>query len=169
MEVDDDLYDDTHSLNLSLESFDPERLMPNHSIHSIYRSEESEPESDRSSAPWSPPAWRKGASGWQQRHHLPPPSPSRSRSSSPRYSMGLDDGEDTLLPANVPLPESPLKGTPRNSVDPAARMTSPLREMSLQPEREGTADRDPSAPPDANNCRLRFGGHYVSIADQSRY
>jgi hypothetical protein len=150
----DQLYDDDPgSLAVSLESFNPGSLLHNHSIHSIYRSEESEPESDRSSAPWSPPAWRKGTSGWQQRHHLAPPTESKSRTGSKRYSSIIgDDGDDTLLPAMVPLPDSPEKQTPRNSMDPYRENTEDIRAPS--PDRPSGAgfEREESAPAETGNC-----------------
>lgn len=113
------LDDDEASLDVSLESFEPDNLLHSPSMHSVYRSEESEVESDRSSTPWCPPAWRKGSSAWQERHSLAPPDTSRSRTGSPRYSSN-GEGDETLLPANVPLPASPEKETPepmRQSVE----------------------------------------------------
>lgn len=85
------------------------------STHSGFRSEESETEETDSAGPWSPPAWRKAGSGWYRHHHhhLSPDSPSRSRETSPQYESAGEG--DALMPANVPLPMSPLKQTPRTS------------------------------------------------------
>ncbi|OMP86460.1 hypothetical protein BK809_0003630 [Diplodia seriata] len=85
------------------------------STHSGFRSEESETEETDSAGPWSPPAWRKAGSGWYRHHHqhLSPDSPSRSRETSPPYESAGEG--DAFMPANVPLPMSPLKQTPRTS------------------------------------------------------
>ncbi|KAF4542202.1 uncharacterized protein LTHEOB_7884 [Lasiodiplodia theobromae] len=86
------------------------------STHSGFRSEESETEETDSAGPWSPPAWRKAGSGWYRHHHhhhLSPDSPSRSRETSPPYESAGEG--DAIMPANVPLPMSPLKQTPRTS------------------------------------------------------
>ncbi|KAH7036759.1 hypothetical protein B0J12DRAFT_677952 [Macrophomina phaseolina] len=85
------------------------------STHSGFRSEESETEETDSAGPWSPPAWRKAGSGWYRHHHhhLSSDSPSRSRETSPQYESAGEG--DAIMPANVPLPMSPLKQTPRTS------------------------------------------------------
>src|ERR1700753_1083505 len=118
-EIDQMFNDAGNSIVASLESLEEDRLIQNQATLSMFQTEESEGDSDHSSTPWSPPAWRKGTSGWQQRHNLPPPSDSisKSRSASPRYASA-DEGEDTLLPAKIPLPASPEKDTPRNSIEP---------------------------------------------------
>lgn len=122
------------SIATSLESLEEDRLIQNQATLSMFQVEESEGDSDHSSTPWSPPAWRKGTSGWQQRHNLPPPSDSisKSRSTSPRYESA-DEGEDTLLATRIPLPASPEKETPRNSVESnsgMARMTRSTKSPS---------------------------------------
>jgi hypothetical protein len=153
-EIDHLLDDDQVSLDVSLESFDQERLLESPSFHSVYRTEESEAESDRSSAPWSPPAWRKGTSGWQQRHSLAPPGTSRSRTGSPRYSS-YGDGDDTLLPANVPLPASPEKDTPeptRESVE-----TGSIRRTTNQGTASQRQTREPSVKSEFNSPLKTFG------------
>jgi hypothetical protein len=151
------MFEDQASLAVSLEDFDHDHLLPNQSLHSAFRSEESEPESERSSAPWSPPAWRKGTSGWQQRHHLHQSSVSRSRSTSPLYESA-GEGDDTLLPQSVPLPASPMKRSPRNSAEPAPEVYPYEPDFAATfggghpaKQREGT----PSvAPEPSNNCTL---------------
>ena len=110
----DDMYDNS-SIAASLEDFEHDRSPTfNPSMHSAFRSDESEPESEHSSAPWSPPAWRKGSSGWMKQHRFPPPGASVSHSTSPLYESA-GEGDDTILPANVPLPASPPKQTPADS------------------------------------------------------
>lgn len=118
--MNDDMYDhyDNSSITASLEDFEHDRspTFGNPSTHSTFRSEGSEAESERSSAPWSPPAWRKGSSGWLRQHRFPPPGASISHSTSPLYESA-GEGDDTILPANVPLPASPPKQTPAESPD----------------------------------------------------
>ncbi|KAL1627571.1 hypothetical protein SLS56_006292, partial [Neofusicoccum ribis] len=145
------------------------------STHSGFRSEESETEETDSAGPWSPPAWRKAGSGWYRHHHhhhLSPDSPSRSRETSPQYESAGEG--DAFMPANVPLPVSPLKQTPRTSPERDlgwdARIKSEEdRDNDETPQRAlATRDRerskDGSAPPNslgataaahANNCMYR--------------
>jgi hypothetical protein len=120
--------DGGNSIATSLESFEEDRLIQNQATLSMFQAEESEGESDHSSTPWSPPAWRKGTSGWQQRHNLPPHSDSlsNSRSASPRYESA-DEGEDTLLATRIPLPASPEKDSPRNSLQPTPQIARMIR------------------------------------------
>ncbi|KAF2400934.1 hypothetical protein EJ06DRAFT_548833 [Trichodelitschia bisporula] len=129
-----DDFDDHPSVAASLEDFYPDRSpsFGNPSIHSAFRSEESEPESDHSSAPWSPPAWRKETSGWLPPHRFSPPRPETSHSISPQYESA-GEGDQTLLPANIPLPASPPKQTPAQTSSP-----EPIR-------------RDPTCSPFANS------------------
>lgn len=115
------------SLAASIEDYEPSNRdrppffgIP--STHSGFRSEESEPESE-SVGPWSPPAWRKAGSGWY-RHQLAPSSMSGSRQTSPQAYESCGEGDFTI-PANIPLPMSPLKQTPR---------TSPERDIKQEPE-----------------------------------
>jgi hypothetical protein len=125
------LYDhDIPSLSASLEAFDPERSthsgFGSHSaMHSSRWStqepEESEPESE---GPWSPPAWQKTNSAWMRKSLF---SESAARS-SPSKSPGYFDRDVT--PSRIPLPESPLKQTPRTSPEP----------MSEQDQRHFTPD-----------------------------
>src|SRR5437879_6519386 len=95
----DKMLDDPGSIIASLESVDPELLLnpPMDDLHS-----ESDPESEVSETPFSPPGWRKAASGFQ-RHHR-----SESSTSGARNSPDLDDDiDDTISPARIPLPASP--------------------------------------------------------------
>jgi hypothetical protein len=155
-------FDMEHSIPVSLESFDNERLLPTteslHSALDLEGSESGSDISDRSSAPWSPPAWRKHASGWNQRPHFLPPSNSLSRRSSPEY-QSAGEGEDTLLPSNIPLPVSPPKLTPRNSVEPAPHFIPPVQEFESILSGGGHPNlKEESVPPEAssNNCECVF-------------
>lgn len=149
------LYDGSaHSIVASLESLDGDRLIQDQASLSMFQSEESEPESDHSSTPWSPPAWRKGTSGWSQRHNLAPPGQHRqsnSRTNSRHFSYD-DEGDDTLLPSRIPLPASPEKETPIESRDEpdSARTT-----RSPSAFRHDRSRRNTSALPEQNeNCML---------------
>ena len=154
-------YDDTESLTASLDDFDPDHYLTNHSgTLAALREDMSDNDthSEVSSTPWSPPAWRKSGSGWQQRHNLPPPSASRShsaRSTSPQYysvGAGAEDCDDTLLPSRIPLPASPPKGTPRNSVEPTADVYP--REPEFAPTfgaQSHNASREVTAQPETSN------------------
>lgn len=139
------MFDDNPSLT-SLEDYHNDRGqspffgIPSH--HSGFRSEpESEPESSvESQGPWAPPAWRKSASGWYRNQVS-----ASSRETSPQYESAP---EGDMLAANIPLPASPLKGSPRNS---------PEREIEggTPPPEDGRSERDPSLPPaDIPNCKL---------------
>jgi hypothetical protein len=122
----DSMYDDgATSVAASLESLDHDQLVQNQATLSMFHTE-SEPESDHSSTPWSPPAWRKGTSGWQQRHNLPPSHNSRlkTHSNSPRWGS-TEEGDDTILPTRIPLPASPEKDTPRHSIEPTPDVSRP--------------------------------------------
>jgi hypothetical protein len=128
---------DIPSLSASLEAFDPER-----SMHSAYsgrsnmhssrwsipqEEQDSETESD---GPWAPPAWQKSNNQWLRKSHL--------SESATRSGRSLFEREVT--PSRIPLPDSPLKQTPRTSPEPmseqegsympdiASRMQSPSEE-----------------------------------------
>jgi hypothetical protein len=153
---------DNSSIAASLEDFENDRSptfgIP--SLHSAYRSEESEPESEQSA--WSPPgafspAWRKGTSGWARQHRFPPPGASISHSTSPLYESA-GEGDETLMPANVPLPASPPKQTPAESPE-----QNPDYEKAGFPQPFGGGqpaledEREPSvAPVDAGGSYIRF-------------
>lgn len=136
------IYDhDIPSLSASLEAFDPER-----SIHSTYSGRsnmhssrwsipQEEPESEaESDGPWAPPAWQKSNNQWLRKSHL---SESAMRSSRSPFDHRADR---EVTPSRIPLPESPLKQTPRTSPEPmsdqersympdiASRLQSPSEE-----------------------------------------
>jgi hypothetical protein len=159
----DDPYDNS-SIAASLEDFEHDRspTFGHPSMHSTYRSE-SEPESEHSSAPWSPPgafspAWRKGTSGWLRQQRFPPPSGSISHSTSPLYESA-GEGDETIMPANVPLPASPPKQTPAESPE-----RSPEYERGDYPQPFGGGqpardkqEEDQTSPPDAGgSCKSSF-------------
>lgn len=118
------IYDhEVPSLSASMEAFDPER-----SMHSAYSGRsnlgssrwsappeemESEAESD---GPWAPPAWQKSQSSnhWYRKSYL---GESVARSSPSRSPFEYRSDRE-ITPSRIPLPESPLKQTPRTSPEP---------------------------------------------------
>lgn len=115
------------------------------SQHSGFRSSKTLPSdiSDlESTGPWSPPAWRRPASGWfdpADRGVGALCSPVRSRQSTP------DDDEevDMTVPANVPLPQSPQRRTPS---------PAPVAASSGQQERVAQDPMAAEPSQDKNNC-----------------
>jgi hypothetical protein len=156
----DDRYDNG-SIAASLEDFEHHAHSPtfNTSLNnSVFRSEESEPESDRSSAPWSPPAWRKGNSGWMRQHRFNPPGgASISHSTSPLYESA-GEGDETVLATNVPLPPSP----PKEATEASPEKWEESRERGFpQPfgggYRSPERDREGSAAPEqTGNCMVHY-------------
>ncbi|KAI4195263.1 MAG: hypothetical protein LQ350_007282 [Teloschistes chrysophthalmus] len=148
-----DTFDDHPSLCASLEDFEPNDRSPTFGVpsqHSGFKSEDSEPEGDSNSeGPWSPPAWRRQTTeaGWYRhqpyaqdsRHLKPSSSPSRSRTTSPQHhSLKEDEDEDeTILPANIPLPKGSMSPTKERSPSPEvmrdAAGKAEVREHSEQP------------------------------------
>lgn len=113
------------SLSASLAAFGND---PESSVHSgfstrspmfssRYSVDESEPESE---GPWAPPAWQKSNTGWYRKSLMGDSavrsSPSRSRGASPLEAQ--PGAEREITPSHIPLPESPLKGSPRTSPEP---------------------------------------------------
>ena len=132
----DKLLDDPGSIIASLESMDPELDPEMDDLDS-----ESDPESEISETPFSPPGWRKAASGFQ-RHQ-----------SGMRDTPGLDDDvDDTISPARIPLPASPAKQTPAPSADPMLGRQTEDRAMH-SPEREESIV---SEPPSKNCVSVRL-------------
>lgn len=143
------IYDhDIPSLSASLEAFDPEK-----SVHSAYSGrsamhssarwsaqdvEESEPESE---GPWAPPAWQKSNNNWYRKSLL---SESTKRS-SPSKSPGshFDRSDRDVTPSRIPLPESPLKGTPRTSPEPVSEQ----EQRHFTPENIASRMQSPSEEP----------------------
>lgn len=118
------IYDhDIPSLSASLEAFDPER-----SMHSAYSGRsnmhssrwsipQEEPESEaESDGPWAPPAWQKSHSSnhWYRKSLLNEGAARSGLSRSPSYYRS----DREVTPSRIPLPESPMKQTPRTSPEP---------------------------------------------------
>ncbi|KAF2003699.1 hypothetical protein P154DRAFT_519920 [Amniculicola lignicola CBS 123094] len=146
------IYDqDIPSLSASLADFDPER-----SVHSAYSSrsamhssrwsasagthepEESEAESE---GPWAPPAWQKSSSSTWYRKSLLSESAMRSNPSRSSYDYRSDRD---VTPSRIPLPDSPLKQTPRTSPEPISeqderRYTDNIASRMQSPEADTLA------------------------------
>lgn len=134
-----DAFDDHPSLSASLEDFEHNDRSPTFGLpsqHSGFKTDDSEPEGDSTSeGPWSPPAWRRQATdtGWYQHqpyapeHRLlrPSNSPSRSRTTSPRYHSTKEDEGDTVLPASIPLPRGSMSPVKEQSPSPTEAAQSP--------------------------------------------
>ena len=141
------IYDhDIPSLSASLEAFDPERsssmqysaYSTRSNMHSsrwsVPQEEvESEAESD---GPWAPPAWQKSNNQWLRKSHL---SESATRSSRSPF-------EREITPSRIPLPESPLKQTPRTSPEPMSE-----QEQSYMPENIASRMQSPSEEPQSGS------------------
>lgn len=143
------LYDhDIPSLSASLEAFDPERSMHNsaYSVRSNLQSssrwsaqDHDDPSEPESEGPWAPPAWQRSNNHWYRKSLL---SESPLRASPAKSSTYYDRSERDITPSRIPLPDSPLKQTPRTSPEPvseqerryfapeniASRMQSPAAE-----------------------------------------
>lgn len=112
--------------------------MQSSSRWSVQETEESEPESE---GPWAPPAWQKSNNNWYRKSLLSESAMRSSPSKSPGY---FDRSERDVTPSRIPLPESPLKQTPRTSPEPVPeqeqRKLSPeniaarLQSMSEEPQ-----------------------------------
>lgn len=146
------MYDhDIPSLSASLEAFDPQRSthsaysgrsgMQSSSRWSAQEAEESEPESE---GPWAPPAWQKSNSQWYRKSLL---SESAMRS-SPSKSPGsyFDRGDRDVTPSRIPLPESPMKHTPRTSPEPVSEQ----ERRRVSPENIASRMHSPSEEPQAS-------------------
>jgi hypothetical protein len=148
----DKLLDDPGSIIASLESMDPELLIDDPPMDDLHSESDPESESEASETPFSPPGWRRAASGFQQ-HHRSEPS-----TSGIRDSPDLDDGvDDTISPARIPLPASPVKMTPAPSADPMLDLRRPTEDRAMQsPERVDREDSILSEPPSNNCLSIRF-------------
>jgi len=133
---------DIPSLTASLEAFDPERSSSmQHSAYSARSNMHSsrwsipqeEPESEaESDGPWAPPAWQKSNNQWLRKSHL---SEGATRSSRSPF-------EREITPSRIPLPESPLKHTPRTSPEPMSE-----QEQSYMPRNIASRMQSPSEEP----------------------
>ncbi|KAF2853106.1 hypothetical protein T440DRAFT_391123 [Plenodomus tracheiphilus IPT5] len=143
------IYDhDIPSLSASLEAFDPERSM--HSAYSgrsnMHSSRWSIPQEDadseaESDGPWAPPAWQKSHSSnhWYRKSLLADGASRGSLSRSPSYYRS----DREVTPSRIPLPESPLKHTPRTSPEPISE-----QESRLPPDNIASRIQSPPQEPD---------------------
>lgn len=150
------IYDhDIPSLSASLEAFDPERSMHSaysgrSNMHSSSRwsvpqdEVESEAESD---GPWAPPAWQKSQSSnhWYRKSLLNETArPSASR--SPSYYRS----DREVTPSRIPLPESPMKQTPRTSPEPMSEEEQKYLPDNIASRLQSVSE-EPQAAPDAQH------------------
>jgi hypothetical protein len=136
---------DIPSLSASLEAFDPERSTSmQHSAYSArsnmhssrWSTPQEEPESEaESDGPWAPPAWQKSNNQWLRKSHL---SESVARSTMSPF-------EREITPSRIPLPESPLKQTPRTSPEPMSE-----QDQSYMPAKIASRMQSPSEEPQAD-------------------
>lgn len=118
---------DVPSLSASLEAFDPERST--HSMYSSTRSgmmassrwsaQDAELSDAESDGPWAPPAWQRSNNTWFRKSLLGDSALRGSPSKSPGYGSASTYERD-VTPSRIPLPDSPLKQTPRTSPEPAS-------------------------------------------------
>ncbi|OCK75133.1 hypothetical protein K432DRAFT_386380 [Lepidopterella palustris CBS 459.81] len=107
---------------------------------SRWSGEDSEPESE---GPWAPPAWQKSHTGWYRKSTLGDSamrsSPSLSRGASPQYDF---QSERDLTPSHIPLPESPMRQSPRTSPEPTSeqdqRFSTPEGQQHSRQHTPGT-------------------------------
>jgi hypothetical protein len=149
---------------------------------SRYSVDESEPESE---GPWAPPAWQKRDTGWYRKSLVSERGTgSVSRGASPQEAGAAGEGsrstwtgergERDLTPSHIPLPESPMKGTPRTSPEPVgfaeqlhSRLRSPEQESRGQTpaylpqeeeiregEGEGEEEHHGEDPPQLDGCEF---------------
>ncbi|KAL9599792.1 MAG: hypothetical protein Q9219_003578 [cf. Caloplaca sp. 3 TL-2023] len=160
-----DAFDDHPSLAASLDDFEHNDRSPTFGLppqHSVFRSDESEPDGDSTSeGPWSPPAWRRQSTdaGWyrhqpyvqDKRYLRPSKSPSRSRATSPQHQSVQEDEGDTILPANIPLPRGSM---------------SPVKEQSPKPEAAQPLENhcDDSAPLGVSDATAPGPSNYIRFA-----
>lgn len=157
-------FDDHPSLSASLEDFEHNDRSPTFGLpsqHSGFKSDESDPEVDcASDGPWSPPAWRRQTADAAWYRHQPyaqncrllkpSKSPSRSRTTSPRYQKAEEAEGDTILPASIPLPRGSMSPAKEQSPSPEA---APQHANNF--EGEAPSDfRDATSAVANNNCKL---------------
>jgi len=115
-------------------------------------------ESECSSAPGSPAFNEHG--GWYHRARSGPVGASKSlaKSKSPSCDLSCDDDvENTVLPANIPLPPSPEKGTP-HSVQPLPEANAARAGVDVTAEGDETPvnfedEKDDTPEPEtSSNC-----------------
>ena len=161
------MYESHPSLSASLEDFENnENRSPVFGIpsqHSGFKSEESDAEPDSNSdEPWSPPAWRNSTAGGWYRHQPYPQSdptklsksPTHSRHSSPQHRSSREADDDTLIPANIPLPKGSRSPTKELSPIPESLIGGgqDCGQQPVQPEEPA-----PPAPEKGDNCMVPIG------------
>lgn len=163
-----DAFDDHPSLAASLEDFEHNDRSPTFGLpsqHSGFKSDESEPEGDSTSeGPWSPPAWRRQTAEAAWYRHQPyaqdhrllrhSPSPSRSRTTSPRYQSAKEAEEgDTIQAANIPLPRGSM--SPIKEQSPSPEATPHSQDAHFENRARALPDQlDATATTPDNNCML---------------
>ena len=169
------MYESHPSLSASLEDFENNEnrspLFGLPSQHSGFKSEDSEADAEANSEePWSPPAWRNSAAGGWYRHEPYPQSdptrlsasPSRSRQTSPQYEDAREVEDDTLIPANIPLPRGSMSPTKERSPSPQpfAGGGQDFGQQFGQAEEQA-----PPAPDNGNNCTSQIRGIVTRALD----
>lgn len=156
------MYESHPSLSASLEDFENNEnrspLFGLPSQHSGFKSEDSDADAESvSEEPWSPPAWRNSAAGGWYRHQPYPgsdptklsQSPSRSRQASPQHEDVGGAEDDTLIPANIPLPQGSRSPTKERSPSPQP-FAGGGQDFGQQFEQ--TDEPAPPPPENGNNC-----------------
>ena len=127
------------------------------SQHSGFRSQG--PPSDITSdseSPWSPPAWRRPASGWFQ----PVDRLAMAQRQGSAYIKEEED-EDLDVPANVPLPASPEKTpNPEENIK-QEEVNHNIKQKNIQ-DLSKTVTLEPTSQDNRNNCMFHYN-HYTSI------
>ncbi|KAG6991333.1 geranylgeranyl transferase type-2 subunit beta [Physcia stellaris] len=159
------MYESHPSLSASLEDFENNEnrspLFGLPSQHSGFKSEDSDADAESvSEEPWSPPAWRNSATGGWYRHQPYPgsdptklsQSPSRSRQTSPQHEDIRGAEDDTLIPANIPLPQGSRSPTKERSPSPQP-FAGGGQDFGQQFEQ---AEEPAPSPPENGNNYIRF-------------
>jgi len=124
------------------------------SQHSGFRSHG--PPSDITSdseSPWSPPAWRRPASGWFQ----PVDRLAMAQRQGSAYIKEEED-EDLDVPANVPLPASPEKTpNPEENIK-QEEVKHSIKQKNIQ-DLSKTVTLEPTSQDNRNNCRFHHDYH----------
>lgn len=167
-----------HPSLASLDDYEPSlRNSPNIDLpsqHSGFRSGVYGPPSDVTSdseSPWSPPAWRRPASGWFQ--PVDRLAQAQRRGSAWDGHIKEEDDEDLSIPANVPLPASPEK-TPNPDEDiKHEEEEEDTKEGSIPLHKSEDLSRtvtiDEPSHKGHSNCRFRVDYRICILIDRNRY
>jgi hypothetical protein len=112
----------------------------------------SDPDSE---SPWSPPAWRRPASGWFQPVDRLAKAQRRGSAWDGQHIKEEDD-EDLAVPANVPLPASPEKTPGPNEENIKQEEDKQIRAGEKVPDLSSTMTTLPPPIDNRNNCRFNF-------------